>query len=83
MVASARIGIASSGRTLPTPVANANAEAEWPDGNDELAGIGARRSAGASLESGRERRPSGLNTRLAAADVTAIDASPVTAARRP
>src|SRR6478752_5771481 len=83
MVASTRIGIASRGRTDPTPVAKANADAEWPEGNDLLAGIGARRASGTSVVSGRPRRPSGFSTRLAAADATPIEASPVTAARLP
>lgn len=80
---SVRIGIASLGKTLPTAVANANAEAEWPEGNEVLLGMGARRAGGTSLGSGRRRRLRGLIRRLATAEVTASDAIPWAAASRP
>ena len=65
------------------PVANANAEAAWPDGKELLAGTRARRDASISLESGRRRRVSGLIRRFAAADAAATDVTPRAAARRP
>ena len=38
-VASALSGTAAGGRTCPTPAANVNAAAEWPDGNEVEDGI--------------------------------------------
>ena len=71
--------------TWPTPVANANAAAEWPEGNDVEIGIGTCRAIGTSwaTRSGRRRLPSGLTTRFTNVAVTPTDASPSAAARRP
>jgi hypothetical protein len=80
---SARIGIASTGNTPPTAVANANADAEWPDGKEPLPGTLPRRESESPLGSGRRRRAIGFSTRLATKEATPTEARPLTAARRP
>lgn len=78
-------GRLTPGEAIPAPVANANADAAWPDGNDVERGIATRRAIGTlwTRRSGRRLRESGLTSRLTIAEVTAIDAKPLIAARRP
>ena len=66
-------------------MAKANADAEWPEGHDVDWGIVTWRAIGTSyiFLSGRRRWPSGLSTKLTTADVSAMDADPFAAARRP
>jgi len=83
--ASALRGIPAAGHAAPAPVAKANADAEWPDGHDVERGIVTWRVSGtaAVTRSGRRRLPSGFRPRLTTAEVSAIDANPFSAARRP
>ncbi len=75
----------TAGNRYPTPVANANAEAECPDGNDSEVGIPTCRSSGtrAPSRSGRSLRPSRLAPWLTTALLTATQARPCAAARAP
>ena len=59
--------------------------AVWPDGNEVEAGIRTCRAIGTSpaIRSGRERRLSGLTTRLKSAAAAPTEARPIAAARRP
>jgi hypothetical protein len=70
---------------VATPVANAEADAECPDGNDVERGIATWRATGNwwVSRSGRRRPPSGFRTTFTIADVTPTDTTPLTAARRP
>ncbi len=72
------------GRTTPTAVANATADAVCPDGNEADVGIRTCRSTvtRAASRSGRARRTRRLPSRLAEADATAIAPTPTSAARR-
>ena len=81
----ARSGTVAAGDTWPTPVANAKAAAEWPEGNERELGIRTWRAAGMSTSrrSGRRRRASGLTATLTTVAVTPSEASPWAAARRP
>src|SRR5438132_1230096 len=58
------MGRASRGCSRPTPVANAKADAEWPDGNEKLPGmlIGSGRSN--RRRGGRSRRATYFSGRL-------------------
>ena len=68
---------------MATAVANANADAEWPDGNDEDVGRRViRRCTGNSSAAGRRRGNSRLPTKLAEKLAPAIAASPRSPARR-
>src|ERR1700728_1098195 len=80
-----RSGITAVGIVVPTPLANANAAAEWPDGNDVDTGIRTWRSGGPrwAVRFGPRRRLSGLTAKLTMVAVTATEASPRAAARRP
>ena len=69
--------------TSPTAVANAAAEAEWPEGNDVDSGMLTHRSCGTPARSGRARALPSFIGWLTAKDVTPIAAIPVIAARRP
>src|SRR6478672_7834057 len=75
----------AAGMTSPTAVANAAAEAEWPEGNDVDSGMLTHRSWGtpARSRSGRVRALTSFIGWLTAKDVTPIAAIPVIAARRP
>src|SRR4051794_23651812 len=67
---------------METAVANAKAEAEWPDGKDELLGrLVIRRGTGKSSAAGRLRGRSRLATRLAEKLAPPIAASPLSPAR--
>jgi hypothetical protein len=46
--ASALSGTLAAGHAAPTPVAKANADAEWPDGHDVERGIATWRASGTS-----------------------------------
>jgi hypothetical protein len=80
-----RSGSASGGRSWPTDAANANPDAECPDGNDRDDGILTWRSRGtpAPSRSGRCLAYSDLTPRFTVAEVTAIVSRPRAAARRP
>ena len=83
--ASARSGTARTGSSPATAPANANAEAEWPDGNDVLVGIVTQRSSGtpALSRSGRPRLLAVFMGMFTRAEFRPIAATPVRAARRP
>jgi hypothetical protein len=70
--ASMRRGTATPGSSYPTAVAKANAEALWPEGNDDDLGIRTQRSAAALAASrlGRRCANSGLITMLLTAEET-------------
>src|SRR5437762_5793922 len=76
------MGRAISGCSVPTPVANAKADAEWPDGNEKLPGmlIGSGRSK--RRRGGRSRRATYFSGRLTRLEVMAIATAPRSAARR-
>src|SRR5207247_11137470 len=76
------MGRAISGCSVPTPVANAKADAEWPDGNEKLPGmlIGSGRSN--RRRGGRSRRARYFSGRLTRVEVIAIATTPRSAARR-
>jgi hypothetical protein len=78
-------GIAAPGSTPPTPVANANAAALCPEGNERVTGILTCRVIGtaAVTGSGRRRRATSLRPTLTIVAVTPTAASPPVAARRP
>src|SRR5581483_4412766 len=69
----------ASGSSLVAATANANAEAEWPEGNDEVRG---RRRSGRSGV-GRRRLISSFRGPLTVAEVKASASTPCSAARRP
>src|SRR3954469_13557205 len=73
------------GSDAPTPEANANAEAAWPDGNEVERGMETCRVIGtaAPRRSGRRRRPRGLRPTLTPAEVTASEAMPLGAGGGP
>src|SRR6476660_1191568 len=72
----------STGCTSPVPRANATAEAEWPDGMDELVGCGCtKRNTGRCSGRGRARGSRVLKTSLVTAEATPWASSPWTAAR--
>ena len=66
-------------RHWPTPVANAKAAAEWPEGNERELGIRTWRASGTSpaRRSGRRRRASGLTATLTTVAVTAERSEPL------
>lgn len=66
-------------------MANAKADAEWPDGNDVEPGILTCRWPGtpAWARFGRVRNDTGLTPRLTSADVAPMASVPRSAARRP
>jgi hypothetical protein len=70
-----------SRRYAPTAPANANPDAEWPDGNDVVSGIGTRRCPGtpAASRSGRARLVANFIGRFTTAQVTPTATTPVTA----
>ena len=73
----------NDGLTSPTPTAKATAEAEWPDGMDELLGCGwTNLNTGRCSGSGRARGNRVLKTPLVTAEATAWAMSPCRAARR-
>src|ERR1700690_4412032 len=76
---------AAHGRSRLIAVANANADAEWPEGNEVESGIRTCRTPGtpAPARSGRARRPSGLMARFTSAEVAPMASVPRPAARRP
>ena len=72
-----------AGRTRPAPSTNATAEAECPDGMEELVGWGwTKRKTGRCSGSGRARGSSVLNPRFVTAEATACASTPCRAARR-
>ena len=73
---------ATHGRSRLIAVANANADAEWPDGNEVESGIRTCRTPGtpAPARSGRARRPTGLMARFTSAEVAPMASVPRTAA---
>src|SRR4051794_41940054 len=77
--------MAAGGRTSPTPVAKANAEAEWPEGNEVEDGIRTCRATGtcSTARSGRRRWPSGFRPRFTTVAATPTEANPIVAARLP
>ena len=79
------IATASHGLSRLTAVANANAEAECPDGNDDDVGILTCRAPGtpAPERSGLPRPDSVLTPRFTRADVKAIARTPRLAERLP
>src|SRR5256885_9935921 len=70
------------GSSRPTPVAKANADAEWPEGKEKLPGrlIGSGRSP--RRLGGRFRRARYFNGRVTRLDVMPIETKPRHAARR-
>ena len=71
------------GRTSPAPTAKATAEAEWPDGMEELVGCGwTNLNTGRCSGRGRARGSSVLKPTLVTAEATACARNPWTAARR-
>jgi hypothetical protein len=84
-VASASSGGPAAGSSRPAPVAKATAAAVWPEGNEREIGIRTWRPSGtaAPARSGLDRRASGLITAFTTAAVTATEARPEAAARRP
>src|SRR4051812_46432514 len=84
-MANARKGGPSTGIEPATAPANANADAEWPDGNDVEVGIGGGRPSGppADSRSGRARRLANFIGRFTTAELRPTATSPVVAALRP
>ena len=80
-----RNGAPSTGIEPATAPANANADAEWPDGNDVEVGIGTWRSSGtpAASRSGRSRLLASFIGRFTTAELMPTATSPVAAALRP
>ncbi len=85
MKASTVSGGAVQERVRPAPAAKANAAAEWPEAKEWDSGILTWRDSGtaAATRSGRLRLASGFTTPLMTAEVTAIEATPLTAAFLP
>ena len=74
---------AEAGRTSPAPTANATADAECPDGMEELVGWGwTNRKTGRCSGSGRARGSRVLKTTFVTAEATAWASTPCRAARR-
>jgi hypothetical protein len=73
-IAAALRGSPASGHAVATPVAKADAEAAWPDGNEAVRSMVTWRVIGTWCVAlwGRCRRPNGLSSRLATAEVTAM-----------
>ena len=78
-------GAPTTGIDPPTAPANANADAEWPDGNEVEVGIGTRRASGtpAASRSGRSRLLASFIGRFTTAELIPTAMSPVAAALRP
>ena len=81
----ARNGRLSLGNTSLTEIANAPADAEWPEGNEVDDGISTQRLSGtpSCVRSGRLRSPISLMSWLTNKELRPIATIPVTAARRP
>jgi hypothetical protein len=84
-VANARIGAPPVGQLVDTADANANTDAEWPDGKEVDRGMVTWRARGTSksARSGLRRPPKGFAIELATVKVTTIAARPSRAARLP